>query len=230
MTTTAAAAVVAARVCTAGFLSQDTPTDRFGSGWLWGSKARQLAAVQPTTHTAGRARPSMDLLKTLSPLKRKIETEAAAATAASAAKKKSGSSEPGNPSWPCVGFDGCPDGRLKIVPKKDGGFFVVCDKNVHGDDTTCSVTLSLLRESTKHPKKCSLCLRDVGGSPSIGSKTGSKTGDYEDYANVHAVEIHCVLAKTSDGSFSRTQLRQPRSTSAIISSTSSSFTPGLVKT
>lgn len=66
----------------------------------------------------------MDRLKNLSPLKRKIETEAsaaAAAAAASPAKMSAAKVEQGNPNWPCLDFEGCKEGRLKIVPKKNDG-------------------------------------------------------------------------------------------------------------
>ena len=71
---------------------------------------------------------------------------------------------PGNPDWPCLDTVHCPDGRLKIVQKKDGNQFVVCDHNEFNNPSTCKVTLSLLKANRDFPHNCQLCLQDVGGS------------------------------------------------------------------
>ena len=68
----------------------------------------------------------------------------------------------------------CPDGRLKIVQKKNGNQFVVCDHNEFNNPSTCKLTLSLLKANRDFPHNCQLCLQDVGGSPSVGKATDEK--------------------------------------------------------
>ena len=75
---------------------------------------------------------------------------------------------------PTGGSKHCPDGRLKIVQKKDGNQFVVCDHNEFNNPSTCKVTLSLLKANRDFPHNCQLCLQDVGGSPSVGKATDEK--------------------------------------------------------
>ena len=139
----------------------------------------------------------MDAILKYSPLKRKSDDnggESAGAAASSASKKPAVVKQRGNPDWPCIDFDYCQDGRLKTVPKTNGGFFIVCDHNVRGDDSTCNVTLTLLKASEHYPKKCTLCLRDVGGSPSIGTKTDQEQNGYPHPGECRSFSVYSFVA------------------------------------
>ena len=69
----------------------------------------------------------MQALSSVSPLKRKRQDSEASSS--SSTKRPGIATTPGNPDWPCLDTVHCPDGRLKIVQKKDGNQFVVCDHN-----------------------------------------------------------------------------------------------------
>ena len=114
----------------------------------------------------------MQALSSVSPLKRKRQDSEASSSTTT--RRPGIATTPGNPDWPCLDTVHCPDGRLKIVQKKDGNQFVVCDHNQFNNPSTCKVTLSLLKANRDYPHNCQLCLQDVGGSPSVGKATDEK--------------------------------------------------------
>ena len=86
-----------------------------------GPQVQLPPSVIPPSHPTRRKY----IMQALSSVSLKRKRQDAEAPSSSSTKRPGIAATPGNPDWPCLDTVHCPDGRLKIVQKKDGNQFVV---------------------------------------------------------------------------------------------------------